>query len=458
MAETAKRLLMHALKMLLVILNAALFAICLKIFFIKDLVSVNNGMQAVIVMVYMLLLVLLMKIYNAYDIDMSSAKELFFSSSLSVCVMECMAYALLSVGFWKLFNPIPFLGLMAAQILMNLVWCCISKFVNRKVTRVKKTVIVYQNDSDLQKLNEIRRHREYFSVQKYIRNPQDIHLLIEELEGFEVVFVAGVNATLRNGIAKYCVERDVCAYIEPRIGDVLMAGARHIRTFSIPTVRIMKAAPLPEYLFVKRAFDIFASFVGILLTSPIMLAIAIAIKLDDGGPILYKQERLTKGRKEFKILKFRSMRVDAEKDGVARLTSKNDDRITRIGRIIRKCRMDELPQLFNILSGSMTIVGPRPERREIAEQYEKNIPAFRLRLQVKAGLTGYAQIYGRYNTHPYDKLQMDLMYINKMSVMEDLHLMLATVKILFSGKSAEGIEDGDTTAERRVNEDVKESA
>ena len=146
------------------------------------------------------------------------------------------------------------------------------------------------------------------------------------------------------------------------------------------------------------------------------------------------------------MLKFRSMRVDAEKDGVARLATENDDRITPIGKIIRKIRFDELPQLINILRGDMTIVGPRPERPEIAEQYEKDIPSFGLRLQVKAGLTGYAQIYGRYNTEPLDKLKMDLIYINRMSVMEDLRLIFATVKILFLPESTAGIAEGAVTA------------
>lgn len=142
------------------------------------------------------------------------------------------------------------------------------------------------------------------------------------------------------------------------------------------------------------------------------------------------------------------MRVDAEKDGVARLASENDDRITPVGKFIRACRLDELPQLINILRGDMSIVGPRPERPEIAEQYEKEMPAFSLRLQVKAGLTGFAQVYGKYNTTPYDKLQMDLMYVNKMSVTEDLRLMFATLRILFIPDSTEGIADGTTTAMR----------
>ena len=151
--------------------------------------------------------------------------------------------------------------------------------------------------------------------------------------------------------------------------------------------------------------------------------------------------------KQFEILKFRSMRVDAEKDGVARLsTGDKDDRITRVGHIIRACRLDELPQLLNILKGDLSVVGPRPERPEIAAQYCEEMPEFALRLQAKAGLTGYAQVYGKYNTAPYDKLQMDLMYIAHPSLIEDLKIMLATVKILFMAESTEGVAEGATTA------------
>ena len=190
----------------------------------------------------------------------------------------------------------------------------------------------------------------------------------------------------------------------------------------------------------KRLFDIIAAGLGIIVFSPLMLITALAIRLYDRGPALYKQVRLTKDSKEFKILKFRSMRVDAEKDGVARLsTGDKDDRITPIGKIVRKCRLDELPQLFNILKGDMSIVGPRPERPEIAEQYYRVLPDFKLRLQVKAGLTGYAQVYGKYNTEPYEKLEFDLMYINDMSIATDLRLIFATFSILGKSDSTEGV-------------------
>ena len=185
-----------------------------------------------------------------------------------------------------------------------------------------------------------------------------------------------------------------------------------------------------------------------MVLSPLMLVTAAAIKLTDGGPVFYKQIRLTRNRKEFYVYKFRSMRVDAEKDGVARLASQGDDRITPVGKIIRSLRIDELPQLLCILLGTMTIVGPRPERPEIAAQYEKEMPEFALRLQAKAGLTGYAQVYGKYNTSPYNKLQMDLQYIGSMGLVTDLKIIFATIKVLFVPESTEGVAQGQTTARK----------
>ena len=197
----------------------------------------------------------------------------------------------------------------------------------------------------------------------------------------------------------------------------------------------------------KRTFDIVSAGLLFIVISPIFLVVALAIKMTDHGPVFYKQVRLTKDGWKFNVLKFRSMRVDAEKDGVARLsTGENDDRVTSVGKFIRKVRLDEIPQLLNIIKGDMSVVGPRPERPEIAKQYEEELPEFNLRLQAKAGLTGYAQVYGKYNTTPYNKLEMDLMYIANPSIFEDLKIIFATIKILFEAESTEGVVDGQATA------------
>ena len=184
--------------------------------------------------------------------------------------------------------------------------------------------------------------------------------------------------------------------------------------------------------------DIIISGAGLLVASPVMLIEALAIKLEDGGPVFFRQPRMTKDGKVFDVLKFRTMIVDADKD-VKRLASQNDDRITKVGKFLRKTRMDELPQFINILKGDMSIVGPRPEQVEITEKYVEVLPEFRYRLKVKAGLTGLAQIQGKYNTTPRDKLIFDLIYIEQYSIWVDIKLILQTVKVLFKSDSTEGV-------------------
>jgi len=295
----------------------------------------------------------------------------------------------------------------------------------------------------------------YYNLQTHPSNKYDVkhNLSVEEclddlslLNGLDTVFLSGVHSHERNIILKYCVEHDVTMFVIPRVGDTIMRGAKLERMLNLPILRVGRCHPTPQFLFFKRLFDIISSSIVAIIASPIMLITAIAIKTD-GGPVFYKQTRLTQNGREFKVLKFRSMCVDAEKDCVARLSTRdNDDRITTIGRIIRKVRIDELPQLFNIIAGSMSVVGPRPERPEIAALYQEVMPEFKLRLQVKAGLTGLAQVYGKYNSTPYDKLLMDLMYIAKPSLLEDLRIIFATIKILFLPESTEGVAGGQTTA------------
>ena len=203
-----------------------------------------------------------------------------------------------------------------------------------------------------------------------------------------------------------------------------------------------------EQRFVKRTMDLVLSAIAIVISSPFMLLIAAAIKAYDKGPVFYMQERLTRDGEKFQIIKFRSMRMDSEQDG-AQLAKKNDSRITPVGRILRRTHFDELPQIFNIFKGEMSFVGPRPERESIAKEYEEVIPEFSFRLKVKAGLTGYAQIYGKYNTTPYDKLKLDLTYIEGYSVWLDIKLMLMTFKIIFQKENTEGIDKGQMTAVRK---------
>ncbi|SFC10855.1 exopolysaccharide biosynthesis polyprenyl glycosylphosphotransferase [Butyrivibrio sp. YAB3001] len=396
---------------------------------------------------YAAVLFLMNRTYDLYSIGYRKVTDLIGSSFLAQVVTNGIIWVVSLLMFMKCTNPLPFMALCIVQLIIDVIWSIFIKKVYNSDHLNKKTVVVYEDDEDLERLGEIRRLRSEFDIQKYVRNPKDYKTLEKELEGYEAIVVSGIHATLRNGIVKYCIEKDIPGYFAPHVGDIIMQGSHHMQNFSVPIMNVQRAVLVTEYQVLKRLFDICVSLVALILTSPISLITAIVIKLYDGGPVFYKQVRLTEDRRKFKIIKFRSMRVDAEKDGIARLsTGANDSRITPVGQFIRACRIDELPQLWNILKGDMSIVGPRPERPEIAEQYEKDMPAFGLRLQVKAGLTGYAQVYGKYNTNPYDKLEMDLMYINRMSIVEDLRLMFATVRILFMPESTEGVRTGQITA------------
>ena len=193
-------------------------------------------------------------------------------------------------------------------------------------------------------------------------------------------------------------------------------------------------------LIVKRAFDIVTSLMLLILLMTAFICIAILIKRDSDGPVIFSQTRVTSFDRNFTIYKFRSMVERAPELG-SEVTVANDMRITKIGAVLRKYRLDELPQFFDILIGNMSVVGPRPERVEHVEKYVEEVPEFTYRMKVKGGLTGYAQIYGKYNTSAYDKLKLDLMYIQNYSILLDLRLILMTVKIMFIKDSTEGFEE-----------------
>ena len=442
-----KNISLRATKAIHLLVSTALFCLCAWFFYGEALVERERIVYtAAGGFIFLVLILLLGRIYDIYSVGSARVSHLIYSHGLTFLITDCVAYVLAVLVSLRFVNPIPMIVLFAVHMVWSTLWSLFENWLYFRVSPPRATVIVYGDPSELYKLREINKVSKKFNIIKKIDAGIGHEALIGEMENAEIVFLAGIENELRSLLVKDCIVKGIQCYIMPRVGDIIMSGADQMHTFSVPFMRVQKATPNPEYLFVKRAIDIVASLIAIIILSPFMLLTAIMIKAYDRGPVLYKQTRLTKNHKEFKVLKFRSMRVDAEKDGVARLSTEHDDRITPVGKIIRKIRFDELPQLFNILKGDMTIVGPRPERPEIAAQYEKEIPSFGLRLQVKAGLTGYAQVYGKYNTEPYEKLKMDLIYINNMSLGEDIRLMFATVKILFMPESTEGIADGQTTA------------
>ncbi|MCR5060502.1 MAG: sugar transferase [Saccharofermentans sp.] len=399
-----------------------------------------------IIFLFAVLYYLFGKTYDAFVISLYRIHDVVASQALAIFLSDSVMFVVTFLLYKGLPNPLPLIITFIDQLSLSIIWATLAHKIYYKWFPAKRTIIIYDVRRGMKDLIE-----EYGLAKKFdVRKTAPVEDCLNDLsviDDMEVVFFSGIHSHDRNVILKYCLYKNKQVYMIPRIGDVIMDSAKQIHLFHLPMMRVQRYNPNPGYLFVKRLFDIVASAIALVILSPVFLITAIAIKATDGGPVFYKQQRLTTNGKKFYIHKFRSMRVDAEKDGVARLsTGDNDDRITPVGKFIRKCRIDELPQLIDILAGNLSVVGPRPERPEIAEEYMKEMPEFQLRLQAKAGLTGYAQVYGKYNTTPYDKLQMDLMYIANPSFAEDIRICFATIKILFVPDSTEGVKEGQTTA------------
>jgi exopolysaccharide biosynthesis polyprenyl glycosylphosphotransferase len=304
-------------------------------------------------------------------------------------------------------------------------------------------------------INKVKMIKERYVLRCVLPDTLDLEKMIKVIKNFESVLIYELEEGLKSKILDYCYSEGKRVYLVPTVQDLIIANCNLSQIFDTTAILCKNHGPSTEERIIKRASDILISFIGLILSSPFILLTAILVKSYDKGPVLFKQKRLTENGRIFTLYKFRSMRVNAEADGKARLASANDDRITPIGRFIRATRLDELPQLFNILKGDMSLVGPRPERPEISSEYEKQYPEFKYRLKMKAGLTGYAQVNGKYNTSPRDKLLMDLIYIQKYSILMDIKLLFKTFKIVFMPDSAEGFdkEVTDTSQIEFINED-----
>ena len=436
-------------KVLNAVLMTLLFYIVWKVYYNPNLPHglFDDFGSYTIAVLYLILYCFLGRTYDAFAVSYNRISEMVYSQSLTIFFSDVIMYIVICLLSRSIPWMLPGLLTLAAQIVVAVVWSALVHKWYFSSFPPRKTVIIYDMREGMEKLISEYGMENKFEIIGSCQVDDCIRGDMEILDqGVEAVFMCGVHSHERNIILKRCIEKNILMFVIPRIGDVIMSGAQTMHMFHLPMLRVGRYNPSPEFAFVKRAFDVLVSGIAIVLLSPILGITALAVK-SDGGPAFYRQVRLTRNGRKFEILKFRSMRVDAEKDGVARLsTGDNDDRITKVGKVIRKVRLDELPQLFNIFIGDMSIVGPRPERPEIAEQYEAEMPEFKLRLQAKAGLTGYAQVYGKYNTTPYDKLQMDLMYIAHPSFLQDLKICFATIKILFLPESTEGVAVGATTA------------
>ena len=401
----------------------------------------------VIAGLYLVLLLFFITLYEGFRLGNLEKGKIIYSQTLSVVFVNFITYIQISLLAYHFPKVWIFCALTISEFIVIVILMNCYHLLHKKIFPPREILFVYGNKSVLSLLGKLRKRSDRYKIGQVISVEVGVEKIIEEAEKAQGIILADIPSTMRNLIVKECFERSIRVYLTPKISDILVRGADEMHTFDTPLILVRNSGLTFEQQFAKRCLDVVVSLVMLIFASPIMLVTAMLIKAYDGGTALYKQKRLTLDGKEFFIYKFRSMRMDAEKDGVARLAAENDNRITPIGKIIRMTRIDELPQLINVLKGEMSLVGPRPERPEIASEYENWLPQFRSRLKVKAGLTGYAQIYGKYNTTPYDKLKLDLIYIQNYSFLLDMKLLLLTAKILFMKESTEGVSESEESIE-----------
>lgn len=398
-----------------------------------------------IAVVYLCILLISSVMYGGLRIGSFRMLELVLSQGVATFLTNVLFYAIICLLAYHFPSVVPLLIGTLFQCICIGLWIILATMGYRALFPPIDVLLVYGGSNQEVIIEKFKTRRHQFTITKSMSVDDGLDNIYQEINKHEAVMMWDVSNKYRNTIFKWCYESGVEIYVSPKIMDIVLKGSANLHFFDTP-ILFTKTNPIEmEQMFLKRLFDIVLSIVLIIVLSPFMLITAIFVKLYDGGPVFYKQIRCTRNNKEFYIIKFRSMIVEAEGDGKARLASKNDDRITPVGKVIRRLRIDELPQLFNVLKGEMSFVGPRPERPEIIEKYVQIMPEFSYRTKVKAGITGYAQVYGKYNTRPYDKLKLDLFYIENFSVFLDFRLIILTVKTLFPFGSTEGVEDGNLT-------------
>lgn len=392
--------------------------------------------------VYALILYIFSSMYGSLRLGYLRNGELIYTHTLATICANAVSYIPIVLLVKHFRSVMPLVWLSVGQFVIIAAWGYVANGLYRRVYPPRNVIMVYGERPMKALMEKIYSRADRFVIGASVKLESDNMDEVKELLlNYDGVVICDMPSFWRNELLKFCYGKSLRVYTMPKISDIILRGAENMHYFDTPLLLARNDGLSVEQVVIKRLMDILVSLAMLIVTSPIFLLTALAIKLYDGGPVFFYQERCTKDGKIFSICKFRSMIVDAEKEGISVPATERDPRITPVGALIRKVRIDELPQLLNILKGEMSLVGPRPERIEHVKLYSENIPEFAYRLKVKGGLTGYAQVYGKYNTTAYDKLKLDLMYIQNYSLLLDIEILFNTVKILFEKESTEGFSE-----------------
>lgn len=382
----------------------------------------------------------LMSVFGGYAIGVQKSKPIIYNLSLATILTDLVTHLELSImnagpskyNHFVYETPHLLLLVMVLQVLVITCFAYLGNFVYFSIEPPEQCCVIAASRQGLSHIiPKIQRFKKQYAITHIVRytNP-DIY---EIINASDTVFLYDIPVNERQVLVEYCYQNNKNINYNFEMVDVVSMGAKTVTIDDKSLVTHVVKDMTFEQRVVKRLMDIFIAVVGILVTSPIMLASAIAIKCGDGGKVLYRQKRLTKYGRVFQVLKFRTMK---EAGAVNRSVEEHDDRITKVGHVLRKFRLDELPQLFNILKGDMTMVGPRPEMLENVAKYTEALPEFSYRLRAKAGLTGLAQISGKYNTSPKDKLVLDLTYIENYRIWLDIKILFRTFTVFLKASES----------------------
>lgn len=387
--------------------------------------------------------ILFLKIYGTYDVGRRKSKPIIYSLALATFFTDGIVYLQLmimntitpSVSAFKLSSKSELVLVYIIQILIIIAFTYGGNALFFKIHDPERCCVVTSSQESLDAIvKAIQRFKKQYKIEYVI--DYESRDLYDTIDKVDTVFIHDVPIVERSRIIQYCYKKRINIYFNPEIEDIIEMNAKYYLLDDISVLNANVKAWTMEQRIAKKLLDMSLAIVLGILTFPIWSISALAIKLYDGGSILFKQKRATLNGRVFEVYKFRTMKENVENRSV----TDDDDRITGPGKILRKIRMDELPQLINILKGDMSFVGPRPEMLENVNAYEEKLPEFRYRLRVKAGLTGYAQIAGKYNTTPKDKLIMDMMYIEQFNILKDIQLIFQTCIVLLKSDSTEAFQ------------------
>ncbi len=429
------------------LLKAALFASVFAIFFL--LFSIDNPQilrpsrtAGVTMVTFVILEMSLMSVYGGYAIGKQKSKPIVHNLMLATVITDLVTHFQLSImntnqNFNKSFrfaNPEILLACVILQILVIVFFVYAGNDLYFRINPPERCCIITTSQYSLNKLTQkLEKYKKQYKITEVLDAGAD-HLL-DAIMRNDTVFIYDVPIAQRTELVEFCYDHHKNIYYNLELCDVVALGADSVTLDDKTLISACVKELSFEQRIVKRAMDLVLALVALVLTSPIMIACAVAVKLGDGGPVFFRQQRATKNGKIFKVYKFRTMKV-MEEQTVQVSATDNDDRITKVGAVLRKFRVDELPQIFNILRGEMSIVGPRPEMLENVYRYTEELPEFEYRLRVKAGLTGLAQVVGKYNTSPKDKLVLDLIYIEKYSLWMDIKLIFQTLVVFLKSEDS----------------------